>query len=285
MLISGEQYADAVSASALAKKLGAAILLTTPDTLSPDAKKALDTLKSKNVYIIGGMASISQNIRNDLKDNYTLAELGGTTRYETNAKVADELVKLGVDPSNVMVVGGEGFSDAISVAPVAAAKGQILLLVSNDQSATQPVIDFIRENNSDATIVGTKNVINDYTYDALRGNSRVSGGSTRFDTNLKVLNYFKNDLKSDNKMYIANASPANSDDMFADALVASAVAGKYSAPLVLVDSDNSTATSNAIKYIKDNATTNTDLQLIGGTGIVSQDIEERINDLFMIFYK
>ncbi|MEY8764883.1 MULTISPECIES: cell wall-binding repeat-containing protein, partial [Clostridium] len=133
VLVSGEGYADAVSASALAKKLDAPILLTASDTLSSDAKSALDTLKPENVYVIGGNASISQNIRDGLKaDKYNLTELGGTTRYETNAKVADELVKLGVDPSNVMVVGGEGFSDALSVAPVAAAKGQILLLASND---------------------------------------------------------------------------------------------------------------------------------------------------------
>ncbi|HBC97979.1 MAG TPA: hypothetical protein DC034_14455 [Clostridium sp.] len=280
VLVSGEGYADAVSASALAKKLDAPILLTASDTLSSDAKSALDTLKPENVYVIGGNASISQNIRDGLKaDKYNLTELGGTTRYETNAKVADELVKLGVDPSNVMVVGGEGFSDALSVAPVAAAKGQILLLASNDQSATQPVIDFVKANNSKATVVGTKNVINDTIYDALGAASRVDGGTSRFDTNLKVLDAFKDSLKTD-KVYIANASAADPDNLYADALVASAVAGKYSAPLVLVDKDGSEGTTNALAYLKNNTDSSTDVQLIGGTAVVPQSIEDDINALY-----
>ncbi|MHC6180288.1 cell wall-binding repeat-containing protein [Clostridium sp. JNZ X4-2] len=282
VLVSGEDYADAVSASALAKKLDAPILLTTPDTLSADAQAALTTLKPNNIYVIGGTASISQGIRDGLKADYTLTELGGATRYETNAAVADELVKLGVDPSNVMVVGGQGFSDALSVAPVAAAKGQILLLANNDQAATKPVINFVKANKSKVTVVGTSNVINDTIYNVLGATTRVSGGNSRFDTNLKVLAAFKDSLKTD-KLYIANASAADPDNLYADALVASAVAGKYSSPLVLVDKDasiallTSNATDNAINYIKNNVTSNTELELIGGTGVVSQATEDAIN--------
>src|SRR5471030_2713762 len=54
VLVTGEGYADAVSASALAKQLNAPILLTTTNELSADAKTALDTLKPTNVYIVGG---------------------------------------------------------------------------------------------------------------------------------------------------------------------------------------------------------------------------------------
>ncbi|CAB1262548.1 Cell wall-binding repeat-containing protein [Clostridiaceae bacterium BL-3] len=285
VLVSGEGYADAVSASALAKKLGAPILLTEPGSLNADAQKALDTLKPKNVYVIGGNASISQSIRDGLKDKYTLTELGGANRYETNAAVADELVKLGVDASNALVVGGEGFSDALSVAPVAAAKGQILLLATNDQAKTQPVIDFVKKNNSKVTVVGTKNIINDTIYNALGASSRVDGGADRFATNIKVLNNFQGDLKSD-KVYVANASRAVPDNLYADALVASAVAGKYSAPLVLVDKDPSgsttapNATDNAIAYLKNNTTSSTDFQVIGGTGVVSQAVEDGINAIY-----
>jgi hypothetical protein len=209
-----------------------------------------------------------------------LTELGGANRYETNTAVAEELVKLGVSASDVLVVGGEGFSDALSVAPVAAAKGQILLLANNNSS--QPAIDFVKENNSKVTVVGTSNVINDTVYNALGATTRVDGGADRFATNLKVLDNFKDSLKTD-KLYIANASAADPDDLYADALVASAVAGKYSAPLVLVDKDPSgstdtpNATDNAIAYIKGEATTSTDLQLVGGTGVVSQATEDAIN--------
>jgi hypothetical protein len=78
-------------------------------------------------------------------------------------------------------------------------------------------------------------------------------------------------------LYIANASAADPDDLYADALVASAVAGKYSAPLVLVDTETSDATTNAIAYIGNNGKTS-DVQLIGGTGVVSENTETAINN-------
>ena len=276
VLVSGEGYADSVSASALAKKLDAPILLTTPDTLSSDAEGAIEQLKPKNIYVIGGNASISQSIRNNLKTDYNLVELGGANRYETNAKVAEKLVELGVSASDVLVVGGEGFSDALSVAPVAAAKGQILLLANNNESSIQSVIDFVKDNSSKVTVVGTKNVINDTIYNALGASTRVDGGQDRFETNLNVLNEFKDSLKND-KLYVANASPATPDNLYADALVASALAGKYTAPLVLVDKDSSDATKNAVVYIGDTASKTTDLNVIGGEGVVSNSIVDAIN--------
>ncbi|WP_217302693.1 cell wall-binding repeat-containing protein [Clostridium sp. 001] len=274
VLVSGERYSDAVSASELAKRLDAPILLTTADALDPNTSAALSSLEAKNVYVIGGNASISQDVRDSLKSKYKLTELGGANRYETNMAVATELVKLGVDPSNVMMVGGEGFSDALSVAPIASAKGQILLLANNDTSCMKPAIDFVTKNKSKVTVVGTTNVISDKMYNTVNGTSRVNGGTDRFDTNLKGLAAFSTTLNF-NKVYIVNAS----NDGYADALVASAVAGKTGAPLVLLDSQTSQATANAIDYIKTNIPKTSDLNVIGGTGVVTNDTVDIINGI------
>jgi len=273
VLVSGEGYADAVSASALAKKLNAPILLTTPGTLNSYAKSALATLNPTNVYVIGGNASVSQAVRTQLKASYNLIELKGANRYETNLAVANKLVELGVNPSNTLLVGGEGFSDALSVAPVAASKGEILLLGNNDASTMTSIVSFVKANNSSVTVVGTSNVINEDMYNKLGAVERVNGGATRFETNINVLNKFDSDLKAD-KLYVANAS----GDGYADALVASALAGKTASPLVLVDSTGSEATAEAISYIKTKATTTTDLNVIGGTGVVSQSTVNSINN-------
>jgi len=264
VLVSGEGYADAVSATALAKQLNAPILLTTAGSLSADSKAAISTLKAKNIYIVGGNASVSASVRTELKANYSLVELQGANRYETNVAVAKKLVELGVKADNVLLVGGEGFSDALSVAPVAAAKGQILLLGSNNTDSMKSVIDFVKANSSKVTVVGTSNVIGDAMYSALGATDRVNGGASRFETNLNVLNKFAADLKSD-KLFVANAS----GNGYADALVASALAGKTASPLVLVDVAGSSATTAAINYIKGKATKTTDLNVIGGTGVVS----------------
>lgn len=285
VLVSSEGYADAVSASALAKKLDAPILLTSSDILSSETQIALEALKPMNIYIVGGTSSISQSIRNSLKSKYTLIELSGANRYETNLAVAKELVKLGASASNVMVVGGEGFADALSVAPIAAAKGQILLLANNNENLMQSTINFVNDNKSTVTIVGTWDVISDSIKDAFGTNTiRVDGGSDRFDTNLKILKTFSSDLNND-KIYIANASSSTSDDMYADALVASVLAGKYAAPLILVDKDGSVATTNAIQCIRYIASKNTYVYIIGGNEVVTDNIFNTIEEMItMIFH-
>lgn len=273
VLVCGEGYADAVSATVLAKQLDAPILLTTAASLNKNAKDALDTLKPQNIYIIGGNASISNTVRDGLRNaNYNLIELGGKDRYETNIAVANQLVKLGVKADNVMLVSGEGFSDTLSVTSIAAAKGQILLLGTNRTSSMKPVLDFVKNNESKVTVVGTNYSINDATYKSLGAVKRVNGGADRFETNLNVLNEFGADLKND-KVFVANAT----GDRYTDALIASSLAGKWTAPLILVDEDSSAATDKALSYIKGKIKASTDLNVIGNTDAVSDNVVSKIN--------
>ncbi|NMM63414.1 cell wall-binding repeat-containing protein [Clostridium sp. P21] len=270
ILVSGEGYADAISATSLAKKLDAPILLTAIGTLNTYTANAISTLKAKNIYIVGGNASISQDIRTGLKKNYNLIELSGNSRYETNATVAQKLVELGADCGDVIMVGGEGFSDAISVVPIAAAKGKILLLGNNNADSMKSVLNFISNNKSKVTVVGTKSVIDDKILNSFSG-TRIDGGQNRFYTNLKVLKLFKDNIKVD-KLYVANIS----GDEYTDALVASSLAGRTSSPLVLIDEQGISATTNAMAYIKAFATKKTDLTVIGGTNAIS---ESTLNDI------
>lgn len=278
VLVTGEGYADAVSASVLAKTINAPILLTGGYYLNPDTKSAIDKLKPENVYIIGGTGVINQSIRDKLKsDNYNLIELKGDNRYETNIAVAKKLMELGIKPDNVMLVGGEGFSDALSAAPIAAAKEQILLLGSNDNSTMKSVIDFVKSNNSKVTVIGTTNIINEYVYKDLGAIERINGGANRFETNLNVLNRFKDDLRSD-KLFIASAAANAKDDGYADALVASSLAGKFSDPLVLVDKEGSAAISKVLEYVKGKANKSTELNVIGGKGVISDNVAAQISN-------
>lgn len=273
ILASGGGYADAISSAVLAKQLKAPVLLTEAGSLNSNVKSALDKLKPKNIYIIGGTASICQKTRDDLKSQgYNLIELSGKNRYETNLAVAKQLVKLGVSSDNIMMVGGEGFPDALSAAPVAAAKGEILLLGVNNAQVMSPIVDFIKGNNSKVTVVGTQTLINDDTYKSIGAVNRISGGTDRFATNLNILNQFDNDLKSD-KIYIANAT----GDKYADALIAASIAGISAAPLVLIDGQDASGTANAMNYIKNKAGKTTDLNLVEENGMVSDKTISDIN--------
>lgn len=274
ILVSGEGYADAVSAATLAKQLNAPILLTKAKDLNINTQGALDILKPENIYIVGGEASVSGQVREILKGKYNLIELKGKNRYETNIAVAEELIKLGVKADKVMLVGGGGFSDALSAAPIAAVKGSILLLGNNSVDSMKPVFQFIKDNNSQVIVIGTNYVINSSTYEALGAVYRVNGGADRFETNLNILEEFKDDLKND-KLYIVNASGQG----YADALVGGVLAGKWSAPLVLLHSDTAVATSKAIEYIKNRATVTTDLNAVGGKGVILDETISKINEI------
>ncbi|OPD18747.1 S-layer protein [Clostridium botulinum] len=271
IIASGEGYADSLSASVLAKKLNAPIILTTAGELNSNAKSALQTLKPENVYVIGGNASVSEVVRSGLKKDYKVTELGGKTRFETNLAVANHLVdKLGVKADNVMVVNGQdGFSDALSAAPVAAAKEQVLLIVGRDASTADAAANFVKKHNSKVTVIGTEGVVPAAVYNKLGASERVNGGADRFETNLNIMKHFK--LNADT-MYVANATGQG----YADALVASALAGKSGAPLVLVDTKDSESTKNAIKYIADNKTDKTEVSTVGGSGVMPDEIVNEI---------
>ncbi|ACO83722.1 cell wall-binding repeat-containing protein [Clostridium botulinum] len=273
IIASGNGYADSLSASVLAKKLNAPIILTTAGELNSNAKSALQTLKPENVYVIGGNASVSQAVRDGLKKDYKVTELGGKTRFETNLAVANHLVdKLGVKADNVMVVNGQdGFSDALSAAPVAAAKEQVLLIVGRDASTADLAANFVKKHNSKVTVIGTEGVVPTAVYNKLGASERVNGGADRFDTNLNIMKHFK--LNADN-IYVANATDGQNG--YADALVASALAGKSGAPLVLVDTKDAQGTKNAIKYIQDNKTDKTEVSTVGGSGVMPDEIVNEI---------
>ncbi|WP_434305763.1 leucine-rich repeat protein [Clostridium botulinum] len=275
IIASGEGYADSLSASVLAKKLNAPIILTKSEELHKSAKETLKTLKAKNLYVIGGNASVSQSIRDDLKkEGYALTELGGKNRFETNLAIANYLVEEhNVKADEILVVNGkDGFSDALSAAPVAAAKGQILLIVGKDPSTADLASKFIQKHNSKATVIGTEGVIPKAVYDKLGAKERVTGGANRFETNLNIMKYFK--LNTD-KLYVANAT----GDGYADALVASALAGRTASQLILTHTKDSQETKNAIDYIKSIKNDKTEVGLVGGNSVIPQEVVDKIKEV------
>ena len=275
IIASGEGYADSLSASVLAKKLNAPIILTKSGELHKSAKETIKTLKAKNIYVIGGNASVSQSIRDDLKkEGYALTELGGKNRFETNLAIANYLVEEhNVKADEILVVNGkDGFSDALSAAPVAAAKGQILLIVGKDPSTADLATKFIQKHNSKATVIGTEGVIPKAVYDKLGAKERVTGGANRFETNLNIMKYFK--LNTD-KLYVANAT----GDGYADALVASALAGRTASQLILTHTKDSQETRNAIDYIKSIKNDKTEVGLVGGDSVIPQEVVNKIKEV------
>ena len=274
ILVSGEGYADALSASLLAQKLDAPVLLTGKDGLDGDTNKAIDKLGAKNVYILGSEGVVSKNVQTSLeKSGKTVKRLAGNNRFQTNVAIANELVKNhGVKADDVLVVNGNKYlADALTAAPVAAKEGKILLLVGEDLSTAKEAKEFIKNNGvKNVTVIGRDVTVSDAMYKDLGATNRVSGGKDRFETNRLVLQAFG--LKGSH-LYVANGQ----DDHLVDSLVASAIAGKFSSPVVLV-SNNKDIDDKAVEYIKANANEKTDLNVVGSEAILSNDLVEEINN-------
>ncbi|MCK4777716.1 MAG: cell wall-binding repeat-containing protein, partial [Actinomycetia bacterium] len=90
-------YPDALSASSLAGWFTCPILLNPSDSLDSRVEDELDRLfdgfdTTDTVYIIGGEAALSEEVEDDLEDlDCTVIRIGGTDRYDTAQKVAEEL--------------------------------------------------------------------------------------------------------------------------------------------------------------------------------------------------
>lgn len=255
VLVSGESDAlvDGLTSTPLAASLNAPILLTKSDELPSCIIDEIDRLGAKNIYIIGGENSISNNISNKLERYYgkNVKRIDGNNRYETSIAIGEEVVKNTKIKGDVFVVGGYGMADALSISSVSASKLSPIILTKKDGLSID-VKHFLDRNASDTCIVGGKsqvstNVSNDIVDIGLT-TKRLSG-DTRQDTNGAVISEFYTNGKElyDNEGVVF----AKSEDCgLVDALGAGVYAGKVKAPIVLASKGLTYEQEDALKDIK-----------------------------------
>lgn len=280
ILVNGYGYADAVSATPLAKQLDAPILLTHGQTLEEEVASTIKSLGATKIYIVGGTGVVSENIENTLEGSYQVERIAGTTdttRMGTNAKVAEKVLEMSGEKTAMLVNGQDGYADSLSVASIAAKKGYPVLFASTKEVA--PVVKSIITSKSLAVqAVGGEGVLPQSVVTSVGGTKVTSDTSDRFATNIAVLNYFKENGGIDfTNIYVA--AGGSTQDQFADALVASAAAAKTGSPLVLTGAGaGSTQVTNANSYILSNATDSSSVIIVGGTSSVSSEIEATLKN-------
>ncbi|MBX5467984.1 MAG: cell wall-binding repeat-containing protein [Firmicutes bacterium] len=129
---------DSITAAPLAKALGAPILLSQDaNTLGSETMSYLTSHAITKVYLIG--AAANANIESQLPAGVTTVTLTGADRYATAAAIANQLAQVeGTSSfSTVYVASGDDadLSDALAIAPWAAAKGDPVLLAAPGQTA------------------------------------------------------------------------------------------------------------------------------------------------------
>ena len=113
--------ADAMSASAVAAKNGAPILLTNGKS-STHAKKA-----GVEYYVIGGNTVVDKSI----VSKYDAERLAGSDRYATNREVMDEFYS---GKEKVYIANGDKLVDALTASPLAKNNGIVLVNKKSDKS-------------------------------------------------------------------------------------------------------------------------------------------------------
>jgi len=263
VLANGENFPDALSAAPLTKKYNAPILLNPGATLDSRVEDELKRLGVKQIFIIGGSAVVPDTIKNKLEElNIKTTRLWGENRYETSIKVAEQLDFNG----QVTVANGENFPDALSIAPIAAQKSMPIILTPPD-TLPDAVAKYIKNNKiTKSYIIGENDVVGNTIVNNFPNSERISG-SSRYDTNVAILNKFKNDLDLTN-IYLANGRN------FPDALAGSALASKNSSAIILVDDSCGETTEN---FMFSNMTSKSKTNILGGNSVIPTEL---INNIF-----
>lgn len=257
VIATGRDFPDALCAAPLAKKYNAPILLTEPDSLSQSLIDELTRLKTANVFIIGGLGVVSQNIEDTLKSmNINTTRLAGMDRYETSTAVAAQLGK----SSSAVITTGLNFPDALSIASWAAGSG-VPILLTEQESLPEPVAKYLKDNKIKSTyVIGGTGVVSDDVMSQLNGAKRIQG-EDRYATNLAVLKAFDGQYDY-SKIYLATGED------FPDALSGSALAALTDSPIILASPESLPLTR---QYMDSNKDKLNEAYILGGEGAVSND--------------
>ena len=262
ILLNDNAYPDAISATNVS--LGKyPLLYTGKNSLSIETKSALDKMFLEEIYLMGGVNTISKNVENKLRKNFPHAKITrimGNNRYDTSAESA----KTRTNTTNLIFAAGTNYADALYATSLAAHQNAPILLVSNE-GLSQSTRKFIQSigNIDNVTIVGGEISVNQSVKNQIENltKKRVTrlAGVDRYESSVEVAKR-------------VNANPAEvittSGEVFADALVSSTVAQKIKAPILLVKKD--VIPLSVREYMKD---TNSIYKLttIGGYNTVTKN--------------
>ena len=204
----------------------------------------------------GSVPSIPSTPSKPSKPVYTHKEVIGANRYETAAKVADEL---GSYDNVVLVNATSTMSDGLAASGLAGKENGAILLTKKD-SIPKATMDRIKKVKK-VYIIGGENAISQKVANQITAaNIKVEriGGKNRVETSELVAEKLGN---------YSNAFIVNGFKCEADAMSASAIAARYEAPILLTNGKTSThAKKSGVEYY-----------VVGGTSVVNKSIADKYN--------
>ncbi|WP_339060551.1 cell wall-binding repeat-containing protein [Tepidibacillus marianensis] len=248
-------YADALTATPLAFKENAPILLTEANKLTPTTKVEIQRLHAQNVIIVGGEGVVSKSVANELVAmKLNVQRLGGKDRFDTSLQIAKRLG----DVDTAVVANGLNYPDALAIGSYAAQNGYPILLVEKNTIPVKTSEALKTKNIKKTIVIGGPGVVDAGIYNKLPAPKRIYGND-RFATATAIVSNLN--LPTD-KVYVSSGMG------YADALTGTVLAAKEKAPLLLTYKDKWPTETYMI--IKDRKISN--FTVLGGTGVVSTSL-------------
>jgi putative cell wall-binding protein len=227
-VVTGEEFADGVTAGAIAGRLRAPVLLVRSSQIPASTAAELRRLEPGEIVLVGGPARIDASVEAALSEftDGAVRRIAGSDRYGTAAALSEAFVPAGVD--EVYVATGADFADALAVAAAAGARRVPVLLVRPTALPPETARELERLRPDRITVVGGAAAVADSVVDALRQHSTVEvrrvAGRDRYATAVAVS---ADTFDRASQVYLATGR------QFADALAAGPVAAMAPGPVLL----------------------------------------------------
>ena len=271
-------YADSLAGGPLATSLDAPLLLTNRAQLTPAVRTEIERLGAQRAVLLGGEAALSPAVADELAEmGLDVERVSGANRFATAAAVA---ARLGGDPQRAFVAEGEsddptrGFPDPIAAAPLAAYRGEPILLVNRDRLPDETAGALRAVGAPAAVIVGGPAAVSDAVEAAVAETGVTTSrlrGPTRYETALAVYDEMVAAGMDPSTLYLATGQD------WRDALVAGPVAASQGVPLSIIDGTGGADT------LEDLLARNRDLlrrvRLVGDERSITPEVEAEIRGL------
>lgn len=278
VLARSDVYADALAGATLAFDRGAPLLLTPSDELNPIVADEIERLGATTAVLLGGEVALSPAVEEDLAAaGITEVErYGADNRFGTAALIAAELGDAGM----AWVVKGNdadparGWPDAMSIAPVAAAAGQPILLTETDR-LPEETIAALGDVDRARLVGGTAAIdadVEGQIADLVTLGDRVAGDN-RFATSVAAAEVGLEAGAGLADTWLARA------DAFADALSAGPSVAATGGTLLLVDSRGLEESFESGEFLTDRACEIRLARITGGTEAITESLADELRAL------
>lgn len=261
VVASGERFEDALVGGTLATQIEAPILLVGKNNVPSVVSKEIKRLEVEKIYLLGGTATVSSKVENNLKQaGVTVERLAGRNKAYTAQEIAKARAKhLGIDTSwtEFAAIDENSYADALSAGPFVSQLDKFIPLIPIEKGNT---------NSAHTIAFGGTNSVTKSTSEKTR-----YAGPNREGTAVEIAKAYKEELNKD----IDTIVLVHGYD-YPDALASAPVASINKGAILLT---NAKVLSKETKnYITSNKNIK-NIIIVGGENSVSSNIEKELRAL------